>query len=138
MDAAYIFAKDLVNARYEDIPYEVVEAKSEWDRLTANHRTAASFGLGVAKGVAKNTAWNNFCFAMVASSDHRTPKTGLTLGGFVSKDAAAFASVAGTFTEVANGIYQFDAASADMNGDMLIFRFTGTDADDCFTTVKTS
>jgi hypothetical protein len=118
--------------------YEVVAAKSEMDRLIANHRTAGTFGLYLSKGVPKNTAWADFCFAMVASSDHRTPKTGLTCGAFVSKDAAAFASIAGTITEVANGIYQMDAAAGDMNGDMLIFRFTGTAADDTFTTVKTS
>jgi hypothetical protein len=55
----------------------------------------------------------------------------------VGKDGAAFGAIAGTVTEISNGIYQLDAAAADMNGDMLIFRFTGTGADDTFTTIKT-
>jgi hypothetical protein len=108
-----------------------------YDELYSGHRIAGSFGLYMSKGVPKNTAWSDFTFGMVDSTDHRTPKTGLTISAYVSKDAAAFAAIAGTVAEISNGIYQLDAAAGDMNGDMVIFRFTATGADDTFTTVKT-
>ena len=108
-----------------------------YDEAIADHRAAGSFGLYMSKGVPKNTTWSDFTFGMVDSTDHRTPKTGLTVSAYVSKDAAAFGAIAGTVTEISNGIYQLDAAAADMNGDMVIFRFTGTGADDTFTTIKT-
>jgi hypothetical protein len=113
-------------------------AYAVWEQLTADHRTAATYGLRMPKGIAKNTTWSDFQFGMVDSTDHRTPKTGLTISGYVSKDAAAFGAIAGTITEISNGIYQLDAAAADMNGDMLSFRFSATGADDTFVTLMTS
>ncbi len=94
--------------------------------------------LGYAKGITKNAAHNDIEFLMVSASDHFSPRTGLTVSGTRSIDGGAFASVDGTIAEVANGIYQFDALAADLNGDVITFRFTATTADDRYIMVKTS
>ena len=84
-----------------------------------------------------NTAFNDNKFFMVDSTNHN-PATGLTVTGEKSLDGGAFAAVTGTIAEIGNGIYQFDASAADMNGAMIIFRFTAVGADDTFYTVKTA
>lgn len=85
----------------------------------------------------KNVAFSNIYVLMVDSTDHVTPKTGLTLTAQRSIDGAAFGAVTGTAAEISNGIYQFDASAADMNGDTITFRFSGTAADDTFLTIVT-
>ena len=85
----------------------------------------------------KNTAFPNFEFLMVLTSDGRTPATGLTVTGQASKDGAAFTNVSGVIAEVSNGIYQFDALAADTNGDVITWRFSAATADDTFITFKT-
>ena len=87
--------------------------------------------------IKKNTAFSNFEFLMVLSSDHVTPATGLTVTGQRSINGAAFQSVGGTIAEVSNGIYQFDALAADTNGDVITWRFLSGTADDTFVTFKT-
>jgi hypothetical protein len=54
-----------------------------------------------------------------------------------SLDGAAFGSATGAAAEISNGMYQFDATAADMNADIITFRFSGTDADDTFLTIVT-
>ena len=85
----------------------------------------------------KNVALADISVFMVASSDHVTPKTGLTLTVTRSLDGGAFGAGTGSAAEIANGMYQYDASQADMNADVVIFRFTGTDADDTFLTIHT-
>lgn len=85
----------------------------------------------------KNVALANLPVNMVLTSDHVSAATGLTLGITRSIDGGAFGAGTGTAAEIANGAYQYDASAADMNGDMIIFRFTGTAADDRFIIVKT-
>ncbi len=85
----------------------------------------------------KNTALSDIEFLMVDSADHITPKTGLTVTGTMSIDAAAFVAVNGAIAEVADGIYQFDASADDMNGTIITFRFISAGADDTFLTLKT-
>lgn len=85
----------------------------------------------------KNVALADLSVFMVASSDHVTPKTGLTLSVTRSLDAGAFGAGTGTAAEIASGMYQYDASQADMNAAVIIFRFTGTDADDTFITIHT-
>jgi len=87
--------------------------------------------------IKKNTAFSNFEFLMVLTSDGRTPATGLTVTGERSIDGGAFSSVSGTIAEVSNGIYQFDALAADTNGDVITWRFLSATADDTFVTFKT-
>lgn len=91
-----------------------------------------------AKGIAKNTVLSDLEFLMVDSNNHVTGKTGLTITGTRSIDGGAFSSVTGTIAEVANGVYQIDTSAADLNGEIITFRFTATDADDRYLTVKTS
>ncbi len=85
-----------------------------------------------------NTAFANIEFLMVDSTDGRTPKTGLTVTGTVSIDGGAFGAVSGSIAEVANGIYQFDADAADMNGTIITFRFVAGGADATYITFKTT
>ena len=91
----------------------------------------------------QNTAFNNIPFLFVAASDHVTPVTGAT-GTAVTRsiDGGAFGAGGGSIAEIANGIYQYDASSADMNGGIIVFRFTATGGtpgapDDRFVTVIT-
>ena len=91
----------------------------------------------------QNATFNNIPFLFVAASDHVTPVTGAT-GTAVTRsiDGGTFASGTGTLAEVANGIYQYDASAADMNGGIIVFRFTATGGtpgapDDAFVRVVT-
>lgn len=91
----------------------------------------------------QNVAFNNISFLFVAASDHVTPVTGAT-GMAVTRsiDGGAFGAGTGTLAEVANGIYQYDASQADMNGGVITFRFTASGgtpgaADDTFVTIVT-
>lgn len=88
----------------------------------------------------KNTALSNFSFFMVQNSDHVTGATGLTFAAANSQrsiDGAAFANTTNVPTELANGIYKVDLSAADMNGDVIVLKFTGTAADDRFITIHT-
>lgn len=111
--------------------------------------SAASFSTGAAQEIrdeilpTQNAAFSNLMFLFVAASDHVTPVTGAT-GTAVSRsiDGAAFAAGTGTLAEIANGIYQYDASAADMNGGVITFRFSATGGtpgapDDRFVTVIT-
>lgn len=91
----------------------------------------------------QNATFSNIMFLFVAASDHVTPVTGAT-GTAVTRsiDGGAFGSGTGTLAEVANGIYQYDASAADMNGGIITLRFTGTGGtpgapDDRFVTIVT-
>ena len=91
----------------------------------------------------QNAAFSNIPFLFVAASDHVTPVTGAT-GTAVTRsiDGGAFAAGGGTLAEISNGIYQYDASAADMNGGIIVFRFTATGGtpgapDDRFVTVVT-
>lgn len=92
----------------------------------------------------QNLAFNNMEFLFVAASDHATPVTGAgTMAVTRSIDGGAFGAGTGTGpAEVGNGIYQYDASAADMNGGIITFRFTATSGtpgapDDRFVTVIT-
>ncbi len=85
----------------------------------------------------QNVAFNDIPVLMVDSTDHVTPKTGLTLIVTRSIDGGGFVAVTGTAVEVGSGIYQFDASAADMNGAVITLRFSGTAADDTFITIHT-
>ena len=84
-----------------------------------------------------NQAFSDIEFLMVLTSDHVTVATGLTVTGERSIDSGAFVTVSGTITEVSDGIYQFDALAADMNGGTITFRFSSGTADDSFVFIKT-
>jgi len=100
--------------------------------IGANVFTSAEFDVSATPRIVKNTAINNFMFLMVDSTDHVTPKTGLTWAAGsaqVSIDGAAFANLTNLPVEVSAGIYKINLAAADMNGDVVTLKFTGTAAD---------
>lgn len=77
-----------------------------------------------------NTALFNFAWLMIDSTDHITPKTGLTVACQRSIDGAAFANCAtAAATEIANGAYKVNLAASDLNGTIIILKFTATGAD---------
>lgn len=89
-------------------------------------------------GIRKNSAYNNFMFLMVDSTNHYAPKTGLT--GFTatrSIDGASFSSCANSVSEVGNGIYKINLANTDLNGDIITIKFSATGADDRLVTIVT-
>ena len=88
--------------------------------------------------VQKNVAFSDFEFPMRLSSDHYTAATGKTVTGERSIDGGAFAAVTGTISEVGDGVYQFDAAQADTNGDSITWKFSAAACDDTIVTFKTS
>lgn len=108
---------------------KLASTDGDWSNFAASTDSLQSIRDYTAEGIPKSTAKNNIPVLMVDSTDHVTPKTGLTVTAQVSKDAAAFASASGSVAEISNGWYQFDAAAGDMSGDILIFRFTATGAD---------
>lgn len=79
--------------------------------------------------VKKNVARAKFPFFMVDSSDHITPKTGLTITATRSLDGAAFGACANSAVEVASGWYYIDLAAADLNADTVALKFTAAGAD---------
>ena len=91
-----------------------------------------------------NTAFSDIEFLFVAASDHVTPVTGATGTGVTrSIDGGAFGAGTGTLAEVGDGIYQYDASAADMNGAIITFRFTASGGtpgapDDRFLTIITA
>lgn len=89
-------------------------------------------------GVPKNVALSNFAFLMVDSTDHITPKTGLTVTAQISKDGAAFGAATNAVSELANGVYLIDYTQAEMNADIITLKFTATGADQRTITIKTS
>ncbi len=89
-------------------------------------------------GVPKNVALSNFMFLMMDSTDHITPKTGLTVVEEISKDGAAFAACTNAFSEISDGLYKINLTQAEMNADIIVLKFTASGADDRFLTIITS
>lgn len=118
-------------------------------QLAADCITAAKLAADVADEIrdailpVSNAILNNIEFLWVAASDHVTPVTGASTTSVTrSIDGGAFGAATGTLAEVGNGIYQFDASAADMNGGIITFRFVATGGtpgapDDAFLTIVT-
>lgn len=87
--------------------------------------------------VKKNVALNNFSFRMTDSTDHISPKTGLTVTGQVSIDGAAFGALTNAVSEIASGWYKVNLAAADLNGGVIALKFTATGADQLDSTIIT-
>jgi len=79
--------------------------------------------------VKKNTAFNNFAFYLVQSSDHVTPKLGATVTAVRSIDGGALGACANAVTELGSGFYLINLANTDLNGGIINFLFTATGAD---------
>ena len=78
--------------------------------------------------IKKNTALNNFTFLMVDSSGNAA--TGLTIVAQRSLDGAALATMANSASEISNGLYKINLATADTNADFIAYRFSATGAKD--------
>lgn len=66
-------------------------------------------------------------FLMISSADHISPITGLTPTVTISKNGDAFASPAGTVSEIGNGWYQVepDVADTDTLGPVILHATAG-------------
>lgn len=84
-----------------------------------------------------NTALPNVTFEMYDSTNHN-PATGLTVTGERSLDGGAYGAVSGSIAEISDGTYQFDADAADINGALVVWKFSASGADDTFVHVKTA
>ena len=87
------------------------------------------------QGIKKNTALNNFEFAMYDSAGD--PKTGETVTAERSIDGAAFGACANSVVEVASGAYKINLATTDLNGDVVTFKFTSAGAKTQMVTIVT-
>ena len=85
----------------------------------------------------QNSAFSDITFEMYDSTNHN-PATGLTVTGERSLDGGAYAAVTGTIAEISDGTYQIDPSAADMNGALIVFRFSAAATDDTFVHVKTA
>lgn len=87
--------------------------------------------------VKKNTNFNNFAFLMVYSTDHVTPRTGLTVTAQRSIDGGAFSACANAVSELGSGIYLINLAASDLNGNVITLLFSATGADSRYITIVT-
>jgi hypothetical protein len=126
-----------------DVPDALFLTGADWVVVSLQATNMLDYGVTLAiitnsVGIRKNTALTDFEFLMIDSADNRSGKTGLTITATRSIDGAAFSACANSASEVSIGIYKIDLAASDLNGDVITFRFTGTDANDTLITVKTS
>lgn len=89
-------------------------------------------------GIAKNVALSNFEYLMIASANHISVKTGLTITGTISQDGGAFVALTNASAEVGNGVYKVDLTQAEMNADFITLKFTAVGADQRTISIKTS
>jgi hypothetical protein len=98
--------------------------------LDAMDTNVATVVADLPQKVTKNVALTNFAFKMVDATDLKTAEPGLTPTCTRSIDGAAFGACANAAAEISNGWYKIDLDAADLNGDVIILRFTdATSAD---------
>lgn len=110
---------------------QVVE-EAVYDALFA---ASANFPAQIARLIIPQTniALDDLYFKMVDETDHITPEPSLTPVATKSLDGGtSFVATTGTVTEIALGVYKFDASAADVNGATVMFKFSATGADDAF------
>jgi hypothetical protein len=86
--------------------------------------------------VKKNTALNAFEFVMTDSTNH-VPTPGLTVTATRSIDAGAFTACANGVTEIGSGVYYINLATTDLNGNVIMLKFSAAGADDLFIMIVT-
>ena len=130
-----------VNMEYMVLPANVYDSMFSTDKLQVDvtqwlgTAVAAPDVAGVPTvapaGVRKNVALSNFVFLMVDSTNHLTPKAGLTVTGTISLDGGAFAALTNSVVEIANGFYKVSGGftQAEMNADVVALRFIASGAD---------
>lgn len=87
------------------------------------------------QGIKKNTALNAFSFQMFDTAG--LPVTGVSVTSQRSIDGGAYASATNTATEITNGTYTLNLSATDLNGDVIMLRFSGVGANDSFVEVFT-
>lgn len=91
-------------------------------------------------GIPRGVAFPDFEFVMLDSTDHVTPKIGLT--GFtaeISKDGGAFSPITpGTVSEVGNGVYKISLSTTEKDALVITLKFTAAGADQRTITIITS
>ena len=123
-----------------DVPAASANADAVWDQDLTGHTDADSAGLKVGnlpQGFKKNTAFDNFMLLMIDSTDDKTGKTGLTVTASRSIDGASFAACANSVSEVGSGWYKINLAATDVNGDLIVLKFSASGANDTSYTLKT-
>lgn len=75
----------------------------------------------------KNVPNQSFAFALI-NNQTDTAMVGATISGFVSLDGRPSASIAGTVSELGNGVYKYVPTQAETNGNCVGFLMTGTAA----------
>lgn len=107
-------------------------------KTAAQAGDAMSLTTAVRPGIRKNTALANFEILMTDSTNH-APVTGKAVTVTRSIDGGAFAGgTLGAVTELSNGIYKFDFAAGDLNGDVVTLRAIAAGSDDLFLTIRTT
>ncbi len=86
--------------------------------------------------IKKNTALATFSFVMLNAAGN--PATGLTVTATRSIDNAAFGACANAVTEISSGFYAISLAAGDVNGNVIDFRFSATNARDTQLTIITN
>lgn len=89
-------------------------------------------------GIPKGVAFSDFAFLMVDGIDHVTPKIGLTIEAYISKDGGAFGNCTNNVVEIGNGIYKINLTAPEMTAKVITLRFTATGADTRHVTLVTS
>lgn len=133
-DATLAAIAALNNLSAAQVNAEVDTALADYDPPTKTELDTAQAAIidGILDGIRirKNTEFAAFPFKMVDETDHVTAETGLTVTATRSIDGAAFGACANSAAEIASGWYKITLAAADLNGDVIILRFTATGADD--------
>lgn len=80
-----------------------------------------SLGYPLKKGV----GLDDYTFVM---ADNTAPKTGLTVTAERSIDGGSFASCSNSVSEVASGTYKIDLSTSDLNGNVVVLKFTASGA----------
>ena len=83
-------------------------------------------------------ALDNFEFLMVDSSDHITPKTGLTVASEINKDGSSFVGATNSATEISNGLYKINLTAAERTAKVITLKFTAVGADQRTVTIVSS
>lgn len=130
----------VVNANHYDSLYkQAATAYLQVDAIKVGGTTQTAVDIGAAvQKPKKNTALSDIPIYLVSSTDHVTPLTSAASPVVeISLDGAAFGAGGGTFTEIGAGLYQYDASTADMNGDVVVIKVTATGADPALLAIST-
>lgn len=106
------------------------EAGVDWANVGSPTTTLALTGTSIStatlNAIRKNAALACFSFKMVDATDLKTAETGVTVTATRMIDGATFGACANSVVEDSDGWYHIALAAADLNGDCVVFRFTGT------------